>query len=153
MDNGLDSSTRSSVHCNDKSVTPFGRISPVWRHFGYKKDTTGNLIRGTRAYCKLCGQAVAHGGGTTNLRNHLCLNYPSEYSNLFPDDEKVEDKQSKIEEFIRPAMHTTVARLSASSHRAKVLTEAVTDFIVKDMRHHFETSNAHADIITNYKIF
>ena len=76
----------SSLGCNNQIVTPFGRLSPVWRHFGYKKDTAGNLIKGVRAYCKLCNQAIAHGGGTTNLRNHLRLNHPSEYLNIFPDD-------------------------------------------------------------------
>ena len=57
-------------------------------------------------------------------RNHLCLSHPSKYSNLFPDDEKVEDKQRN---------YMSVVRLSASSHRA-IITEAVTDFIVKDVR-------------------
>ena len=123
-----DSYTRSK---ND-IFTPFGRISPVWIHFGYKKDSAGVLIKGTRAYCKLCCQTVAHGGGTTNLKNHLRLNHPSEYTNLFPGDENVDEKQHKIEDFARPT--ATVARLSASSHRAKLLTEAITDFIVKDMR-------------------
>ena len=90
------------------------------------------MIKGTRAYCKLCCQAVAHGGGATNLKNHLRLNHPSEYTNLFPGDENVDEKQHKIEDFARPT--ATVVRLSAGSHRAKLLTEAITDFIVKDMR-------------------
>ena len=120
------------VHSKNEICSPHGRISPVWKHFGYKKDSTGNLVKGPRAYCKLCTQAVAHGGGTTNLKSHLRLNHPSEYSNLFPDENANENKQPKIEEFTRPV--ATVARLSASSHRAKVLTDAVTDFIVRDMR-------------------
>ena len=82
-------------------------------------------------YCKLCCQAIAHGGGITNLKNYLCLNHLSEYLNLFFDDKVVDEKQHKIVDFARLA--ATVARLSASysSHHAKVLTEALTDFIVK----------------------
>ena len=112
-DNTAQDASSSSTSYNNEIVTPFGRISPVWKQFGYKKDASGNFIKGTRAYCKLCSQGVAHGGGTTNLRNHLCLNHPSEYSNLFPDDGKVEEKQSKIKDFVRP---TTLARFSANFH-------------------------------------
>ena len=111
-DNTAQDASSSSTSCNNKIVTPFGQISPVWKQFGYKKDATGNFIKGALAYCKLCSQGVANDGGTTNLRNHLCLSHPSEYSILFPDDRKVEDKQSKIEDFVRP---TTVTRFSATS--------------------------------------
>ena len=65
---------------------PSGRVSPVWKHFGYKKDSTGSLVKGPCTYCKLCFQLVARGGGTINLRSHLCLNHLSEYSNLFTDE-------------------------------------------------------------------
>jgi len=113
----------------DEIFTLFGRISPIWKHFRYKKDSTGNLVKAPRAHCKLCFQSVAHGDGTTNLRSHLHLNHLAEYSNLFPDEKANKNKQPKIEEFTLPA--ATVARLSASS---QVLTEAVIDFIVRYMR-------------------
>ena len=49
---------------------------------------------------------------------------------MFLDDGKVKDKQIKIKDFIHP---TTVARFSANSYQAKVLTEGVANFIIKDM--------------------
>ena len=55
----------------------------------------------------LSSQAIAHGGGTTNLKNHLRLNHPSEYTNLSHDDENVDVKQHKIEDFTRPAAIVT----------------------------------------------
>ena len=67
------------------------------------KDSTGNLVKGPQAYCKLCFQLVAHGGGTTNLRSHLHLNHLPKHSNPFPDEKTDENKQPKIEEFTRPA--------------------------------------------------
>ena len=62
----------SQACLTNESYTPFGQISPVWIHFGYKKDTAGALIKGTCAYYKLCRQAIAHRCGTTNLKNY-CL--------------------------------------------------------------------------------
>ena len=60
----------SLARSTNEIFTPFGRIFPVWVHFGYKKDY-GALIKGTRTYCKLCRHAIAHGSGMTNLKNHL----------------------------------------------------------------------------------
>ena len=71
---------------------------------------------------------IAYGGGTTNLKNHF---RPSEYNNLHHDDENVDGKHHKIENFTHLA--ATVVRLAASSYHAKILTEGVIDFIVKDM--------------------
>ena len=126
------SEINSQARSTNEIYTPFGQISPIWIHFSYKKDFAGALIKETRAYYKLCRQAIAHGGGITNLKNHLRLNHSSEYTNLFHDDENVDEKQHKIENFTHPA--ATVARLAASSHHAKVLTEAIANFIMKDMR-------------------
>ena len=50
---------------------------------------------------------------------------------MFYDDENVDGKQRKMENFTRPI--ATVARPAASSHRANIITEGVTDFIMKDM--------------------
>ena len=35
-----------------------------------EKDNSGKLLKGSGAICKLCKQKVAHGGGTTNLKEH-----------------------------------------------------------------------------------
>ena len=58
----------------------------------------------------------------------ISLNHLSECSNLLTDEKANENKQSKIKEFTCPA-----ARLSASSHCVMVLTEVITDFIVRNI--------------------
>jgi len=45
--------------------------SVVWKYFGVKKNSSGPAQRDKRITCKLCAHKVAHGGGTTNLKNHL----------------------------------------------------------------------------------
>jgi len=62
--------------------TPANRSSPVWKHFGFKKDSSGRLLKDARAICKQCKHGVAHGGGTMNLRSHLRVNHPSLYDEL-----------------------------------------------------------------------
>ncbi len=53
-------------------VSPINRTATFWKHFvGFKEDSYGKLIKTYRAFCKVCGQSVAHGSGKTNLRNHL----------------------------------------------------------------------------------
>ena len=51
----------------EEIVTPTNRSAAVWKYFGFKKDSSGKLLKDDRAICKQCRQAVAHGGGTTNL--------------------------------------------------------------------------------------
>ena len=67
----------------DTIVSPTGRSARVRKHFGFKKDTSGRIDRSKHAVCKLCNASVAHGGGTTNLQNHLCLNNHAEYMYCF----------------------------------------------------------------------
>ena len=65
------SESSSSSRFTSDIVTPPNRTATVWKYFGFKKDQQGKLIKNDRAFCKVCGTSVAHGGGTTNLRNHL----------------------------------------------------------------------------------
>ena len=55
-------------------ISPFSHISMVWKHFGFEKDNSEKLVKGAWATCKLCMQKIAHGSGTTNLKNHLRTN-------------------------------------------------------------------------------
>ena len=55
----------------------------MWKYFGIEKNSSGAAERDKRVTCKLCGQKVAHGGGTTNLKNHLRTNHHKEYDELF----------------------------------------------------------------------
>ena len=115
------------------NVSLTGQSACVWMHFGFKKDSSGKIDKSKHAVCKLCNALVARGGGTTNLRNHLCLNHSLEYLLLYPPEEnsnspKVDAIQSRMEDFV------SVPKLPTSSMRVKMLTEAVADFISKDTR-------------------
>ena len=124
----------------DTIVSPTGRSALVWKHFGFKKDTSKRIDRSKHAVCKLCNALVAHRGGTTNLRNHLRLNLHTEYLLLYSSTETdginsdtskkdaTVTTQSKIEDFVY------APKLLVTSQRAKMLTEAVADYILKDMR-------------------
>ena len=48
-------------------------VSPLCGNISVSKRTTA--LKGSRAICTLCRQKVAHGGGTTNLKNHLRTKY------------------------------------------------------------------------------
>ena len=49
-------------------VSPKGKISIVWQHFGYSPGDKD--MKKQRVSYALCGVCVVHGGGTTNLKIH-----------------------------------------------------------------------------------
>ena len=52
-------------------VTPDSHKAPVWMQFGFHRDTSsGRIVIGSKAVCKLCKKEVARSGGTTNIINH-----------------------------------------------------------------------------------
>ena len=69
----------------------------VWKYFGIKKHSSGTAQRDRRVTCKLCVQKVAHGGGTTNLRNHLKTNHRVEFEELYGN----ETNQTSIDSFVQ----------------------------------------------------
>ena len=80
-------------------VSPSSRTAVVWKHFGFSKDENGKLVKDSRAICKLCGQKVAHGGGTTNLKNHLRTKHRSTYDELFSSNSS-EREQGSLDAFV-----------------------------------------------------
>ena len=70
----------------------------------------------------------------TNLRNHLRVSHFLVYYELFASSSRGEtslDKQEKVDMFFSS---TPVDSLPSSSQHAKSLTDAVSKFIVRDMR-------------------
>ena len=116
--------------CTSDIVTPPNRTATVWRHFGFKKDENRKLIKGDRALCKVCGSSVAHGGGTTNLRNHLRAVHSTIYYVLFPTTSTEQpgssSKQDKVDKYF-----PQTDKIPLQSQRHKVLTEAVAGFITR----------------------
>ena len=69
-----------------------------------------------------------------NLCNHLRISHSSLYYKLFANNSRGEtslDKQEKVDKFFSS---TPVDRLPSSSQLAKSLTDAVSEFVVRDMR-------------------
>ena len=78
-------------------VTPPNRTAQIWKHFGFKRDSSGKL---SKSECKVCKQSVAHGGGMNNLRNHLRTAHSSLYIELLSGDSHGQsslDKQEKLD--------------------------------------------------------
>ena len=110
-------------------VSPVGRSSLVWKHFGFVKDSDGTIQR-EKAVCKLCLQKVAQGGGTTNMRNHLKTKHLTEFNALYLE-EPSSSSQTSLDDFV---MSKAVKKLPASSDLAKKLTNGIADFITRDLR-------------------
>ncbi len=72
-------------------VTPKGKSSVVWKHFGYAKGEEG----GKKAVCKLCGGKVERGGGTSNLKQHLCTWHRVEHDELYPEIPTIQTPSQK----------------------------------------------------------
>ena len=110
-------------------VSPAGRSSLVWKHFGFVKDSDGTVQK-EKAVCKLCLQKVARGGGTTNMWNHLKTKHLPEF-NVFYLEEPSSSSQTSLDDFV---MLKAVKKLPASSDLAKKLTDGIADFITRDLR-------------------
>ena len=119
---------------SEEIVTPSNRTAEIWKHFGFKRDLSGKLNKSERALCKVCKQSVAHGGGTTNLRNHLRTAHSSLYIELLSSNSHGKSSLDNQEKLDRFSSSTSVDRLTSSSQRAKSLTDAVAQFIARDMR-------------------
>lgn len=103
--------------------------SVVWKYFGIEKNSSGAAQRDRRVTCKLCAQKVAHGGGTTNLRNHLKTNHRVEFEELYGN----ETNQTSIDSFVQRSS-SSVKKLPHNSTRAVELTSAVVEFVARDLR-------------------
>lgn len=111
-------------------VSPSSRTSVVWKHFGFAKDDSGKLLKDNRTICKLCCQKVAHGGGTTNLKNHLETKHRPVYNELFANNTSDKD-QSSLDAFVQPV---EVTKLPPHSSHAMQLTDTVVEFLAHDLR-------------------
>ena len=100
-------------------VSPTGRSSLVWKYFGFAKDCDDGTLPKEKAVCKLCSQKVAHGGGTTNMKNHLKTKHLAEFNTLYQED-PTSSSQSSLDTFI---VSKSVKKFSANSEMAKKLNE------------------------------
>lgn len=114
----MEAGSTSSSSLSSSVVSPASRTSAVWKYFGFAKDGARKLVKDSCAICKQCGQKVAHGGGTTNLKKHLRSKHRLTYDELFTTT----------------VLEKAVKKLPPHSDRTVQLTDAVADFIAHDLR-------------------
>ena len=124
----VDHSNHSSAAALDLAVYSSQQKSAVWKYFGVEKNMSGAAERDKHVTCKLCAQKVAHGGGMTNLKNHLRTNHRKEYNELYESDLNL---STTMDSFVRSS---GVKRLPQNSARALELTNTVVEFISRDLR-------------------
>ena len=74
------------------------QTSVVWKYFGIEKNSNGIAQRDKCVICKICAQKVTHGGGTTNLKNHLRTNHQTEYEELYGNEQTT--NQTSMDSFV-----------------------------------------------------
>ena len=126
----MEAGSTSSSSLSSSVVSPASRTSAVWKYFGFAKDDARKLVKDSCAICKQCGQKVAHGGGTTNLKKHLRSKHRLTYDELFTTT-VLEKEQRSLDVFVRLV---AVKKLPPHSDRTVQLTDAVADFIAHDLR-------------------
>ena len=106
----------------------------VWAHFGFVKE--GDSVDKKKVACRICNFVLRHSGNTTNLTDHLRRKHPT-----FTTSETRGTHKSKVPVSAPalPAAEGTIAnifgaKLASTSQRAKSITAAITQFIVRDLR-------------------
>ena len=88
--------------------------SVVWKYFGVERSSNETVQKDRRVICKLCSQKVAHGGGTTNLKNHLWTNHRAQYEELYGSED--------------------TGQMTMDTSHAMELTDVLLEFIAQDLR-------------------
>ena len=114
--------------------------SAVWSHFGFVKQN--DELDKTKVACRICFSIFKYSGNTTNLTDHLKRKHPtfaqtgersqvksepSSGSSLPRNIQTSKSSEQKLQNYFAPPY-------TASSQRAKSITAAVAQFIVKDLR-------------------
>ena len=108
-------------------VTQSKKTASVWNYFHFRKRDRCNKA----ALYKLCEKAVVNVGGTTNLKNYLCMWHRKEYDE--PYSQTAVRAQQPLTNFLKTATPTRMAKFPACSKHAKTLMQGVAEFIAKDL--------------------
>ena len=102
----------------------------VWAHFGFVKESDDDIDK-TRVPCKICRLVLKYSDNTTNLNDHIRRRHASAMSTT-------SSAAVPVAQHIQPSKHGIsaffAAKLPRSSNRAKAISGAILQFIVKDMR-------------------
>ena len=114
--------------------------SAIWQYFGVKLDSDGKPMDNGLVFCKICHRGVmAKSGNTSNLMAHLKNNHKSVHSQLKIVHTQTVIKPSQQPTIVKPSKQPTIAAsliksqpYNHQSRRWKELTDAITNYIVKD---------------------
>ena len=112
--------------------------SSVWNHFGFLKENDGPVDK-TKVACKLCPMKtiLKYSGNTTNLTDHLRRKHSKflkEQSESTSSDAKAATVMQTTHSSQQVLSTMFSAKLPHSSSRAKAISGAILQFIVKDLR-------------------
>lgn len=105
----------------------------VWKHFGFLGNDVNGVINEdrTKCICCICKGKLKYSGNTTNLTTHLSRKHKM----LSPEASKQEHvmmktvQQPKLASFVKKS-----AKKNLDVKEKNVITNAITESIVKDMR-------------------
>ena len=106
---------------------PKGATSAVWDHFGFEIDEKGQRVDEKAVRCTLCDKNVRYSNNTTNLKQHLQAWHPAALS-------KGESSKSPQQTTMEAFSQKESPKLPRGSRRAKDVTQAIAEFVSKDMR-------------------
>ena len=121
----------SSESRSSDIVTPNGKVSAVWKHFGFRRSDKDQK----RALCKLCANDVSQSGPVEQLTCGDIYKPGTRKSttNLTLQPQITCHQQVNSKLWIRTCIRT-VSKYSHDSERVKKLTSAVCQFVVRDIR-------------------
>ena len=135
--------------------------SSVWAHFGFVKRN-GELDK-KKVACRLCYSEFKYSGNTTNLTDHLKRKHPTFAKHAAATPSEVKFKSLTSPYHPATALHTSkseatestqqpqpgsfhsifgTTKLPVTSRRAKEITGAMAQFIVKDLRPYSVVQNS-----------
>ena len=104
----------------------------VWEHFGYPGNESGSIATKSRIICRHCKKNMPYKNNTTNLYVHLDRHHKEVYVKL----SHYRQQQSSSPQH-QPSLQETIKKtqsLGRSSERCKKLTNAIGQFIAKDLQ-------------------
>ena len=137
-DTETDEDTTNSVQRSEQLIAKKNTKSPVWKYFGFPPDEDGRPTNYCNPRCKLCSKDVsAKFSNTSNLLKHLRLHHRKEFSEI-TRAQSAESRSVKLlrkNKSIQPTLQACLdqsRKYSTNSKEHRRLTDAVTNFIVRD---------------------
>ena len=113
----------------------------IWKCFGFVKENDGPVDQ-TRVTYKLCETVLKYSGNTTNLTDHVCWKHSTYLRQLSAESSSDAVASVVVKQTTCTGTHSSQQSLSTifspklphNSSRAKAVSSAILQFIVKDLQ-------------------